>query len=57
MRPVASLEQAVPVGSPGHPTTAKTSHAARETRSRAGTLWEGTVEEEPTALLHGSSRS
>lgn len=44
-------------GSPGRPATAVTSHAASETRSRAGTPWEGTVKEAPTALLHDSRRS
>lgn len=56
MRPTTSLGQAVPVR--GVLATAVTSHAAIETRSRAGTSWEGTVEEaSAVVLLHGSRRS
>lgn len=43
--------------SPGHATTAVTSHEARESRSGAGTSWEGTVEGVPTVLLPHGSRS
>lgn len=46
-------------GSPGRSAAAShvTSHAAGETGSRNDALWEGTVEEAPSALLHGSRRN
>lgn len=44
-------------GSPERSATAITSHAAGETGSRNDTLWEGTVEEAPRALLHGRRRN
>ena len=41
----------------GRDLTAVTSRVATESRSRAGTLWEGTVEEAPVAFLNDSRRS
>ena len=57
MRPIASLEQAVPVREVLATLPLLSLRAASETGSRAGTPWEGTVEEAPRALLHGSRRS